>query len=147
MKQKTTTLVLILGLLFVLLTGMFIVVFLNMSKTATEEENKVIDITMFSAYTDYEVFQSIPAMKTERGKFDDAEDYGNQDYVINVTGTTVEEYQTYLKTIEKAGFQKHSDNGDDAMGGYALTAAYTKDNITLVVSHAVKQAHTYISAT
>ena len=147
MKQKTTTLVLIFGLLFMLLTGVFIVVFLNINKKTTGEDNNGIDITMFSAYTDYEVFQSIPVMKTERGKFDDAKDYGNQDYVINVIGTTVEEYQTYLKTLESAGFEKHSDNGDDAMGGYALTAAYTKDNITLVVSHAVKQSHTYISAT
>lgn len=146
MKKKTTTFAILLGLLFILLTGTFLIGFLSLSAKADGEDEKEVDITMFSAYTTCDVFQTVPVMETVSGKFDDAEDYGDQNYVINVSGTTVEEYQAYLKTLEDAGFKKHSDNGEDAMGGYALTAAYTKGNITLVVSQAINQAHTYICA-
>lgn len=145
--KKKTTFALLLGLLFILLTGTFLIGFLSLSAKTDGEAEKEIDITMFSAYTTCEVFQTIPAMETVGGKFADAEDYGDQNYIINVSGTTVEEYQAYLKTLEGAGFKKHSDNGEDAMGGYVLTAAYTKDNITLVVAQAINQAHTYICAT
>lgn len=147
MDEEKTTFALLLGLLFILLTGTFLIGFLSLSAKTDGEAEKEIDITMFSAYTSCEVFQTIPAMETVGGKFADAEDYGDQNYVINVSGTTVEEYQAYLKTLESAGFKKHSDNGEDAMGGYVLTATYTKDNITLVVAQAINKAHTYICAT
>jgi len=146
MKKKTTIIALI-GLILVLLTGVFLVVFL--SATAKKSEETAVtekDVTMFSAYTDVDVYKDVPAMVTKSGKFEDAKDYGNKNYVININGTTVEEYKAYLNTLETAGFKKHSDNGEDAMEGYVYEAAYTKNHITLVVSHAIKQEHTYIAA-
>jgi len=144
--KKKTTFVTLLGLLFILLTGTFLMVFLSLSAKENKPVEQKVDIKMFSAYTDCEVFQTIPAMETVSGKFDTAEDYGDENYVINVSGTTVDEYLAYLKTLESNGFEKHSDNGTDAMGGYVMTSAYTKGNITLVVAQAINQAHTYISA-
>ena len=112
---------------------------------AEEQKEEPLDITMFSAYTDIEEFQNVPMMETAGGSVEDPEDFGSKNYVVNVGGSTIEEYRTYLKTLEKVGFTKHSDNGKEGMEGYAYTAAYTKDNLTVVVSHAVNQSHTYIS--
>lgn len=146
MKKKVTIVALI-ALLLVLLTGVFLVIMLNVTaEDAPEEEEKVVDITMFSAYTDHEVYQNIPAMKTENGKFSAVEDYGKKDYLMNVNGSTVEEYKEYITTLEKAGFKKHSDNGEDAMEGYAYTASFTKDNLAFTVSHAIREDHTYLVA-
>ena len=142
--KKKSTLFLLIALLFILLTGVFLVVFLG--GTSEDKDEKKLNLAMFSAYTECEVFQDIPAIESESGKISEAEDYGNGDFVINVSGTTQDEYKKYLSTLEDFGFKKHSDNGQDAMEGYVLEAAYTKDNITLVISHAISQEHTYISA-
>ena len=83
MKKKTTFIALI-GLILVLLTGVFLVVFL--SATAKKSEETAVtekDVTMFSAYTDVDVYKDVPAMVTKSGKFEDAKDYGNKNYVIN----------------------------------------------------------------
>ena len=86
-------------------------------------------------------------MKGENIKIGEAADYGSRNYMIDVTGSTVEDYKNYLDALADAGFKKHSDNGEDAMEGYAYSAAFTKDNITLVVSHMIHDDQTYISAT
>ena len=144
MKKKVTIVALI-ALLLVLLTGLFFFIMLKVTAEETPEV-EVVDITMFSAYTDHEVYQDIPAMKTENGKFSAVEDYGKKDYLMNVNGSTVEEYKEYIATLEKAGFKKHSDNGEDAMEGYAYTASFTKDNLAFTVSHAIREDHTYLVA-
>lgn len=143
--KKKLPIIGLLALITVLLTGAILVVMLKL--TGDEEANKEpVDITMFSAYTDVEEFKNVPAMVTEQGKVNEVVDAGNKNYLIDVSGSTVEEYKTYLKTLEAAGFKKHSDNGEDAMEGYALTASYKKDNLTLTVSHAISVDRTYISA-
>ena len=153
MKKKITVIGLI-ALLTLLLTGGIILVLgptafgitFKDGKLVSVEKVKPVDTKMFSAYTDVEEFQNVPAMETQ-GKILKAEDYGKNNYLINVNGSTVEEYKAYLKVLESAGFKKHSENGEDAMEGYAMTASYKKDNLTLTVSHAVKSDRTYISAT
>lgn len=135
------------ALLIALLTPIFLLVMIKVrTSLAKEEPVEKIDIKMFSAYTDCEQFQNVPYMETESGKISEAEDYGNEDFCINVSGSTVEEYKAYLGVLEKSGFKKHSDNGEDAMEGYAYTASYTKDNLVLTVSHAIKEDHTYLMA-
>ena len=109
------------------------------------EKEEPVDIKMFSAYTDVEQFKNVPAMVT-KGQIVPAEDYGNENYLIQVNGSTEEEYNEYLKTLEKAGFKKHSENGEDKMEGYAVTAAFQKDNLTLTVSHGLNIDRTFISA-
>ena len=146
MKKKVTIVALI-ALLLVLLTGVFFFILLKVTAEETSEEAKApIDITMFSAYTEHEAYQNIPAMQTENGKFSKVEDYGKKDYLMNVSGSTVEEYKAYLTTLEQAGFKKHSDNGEDAMEGYAYTASFTKDDLAFTVSHAIREDHTYLVA-
>lgn len=143
MKEKRGKII-ILFLLFVpLLAGAILVLLLNFGKASQEVEKK--DLTMFSAYTNAEALQSVPVMDTE-GSFETAEEYSRKGYIVNVNGSTVEEYENYLKKLEAKGFKKHSDNGKDAMEGNVMTASYTKGNVTLTVSHAIHADHTYISA-
>ena len=103
------------------------------------------NIKTMAEYTNIEEFQTVPYMET-KGNYLSVDDYGNKDYVLHITETNVKEYQAYLKTIETAGFKKHSDNGEEGMEGYAYSASYTKGKLTLTVSHAVKLGYTYISA-
>lgn len=141
--KKRVAMISIIGLVFVLLTGMFLVIQLTFAKDKKEEK---LDITLFSAYTEVEEFQKVPAMVTKHGKILDAKDYGNKNYVIGVNGSTVEEYKTYVETLQDAGFKKHSDNGEEGMEGYVYETSFTKDNLTLTVSQSVREERTYISA-
>jgi len=141
--KKKSTIVLLIVLISVLLTGTFLLVMLNQTK---ETEKKEIDLKYFSAYTECKVFEKVPAMETANGKIWEAEDYGKEHYLIGVSGSTVEEYKAYLKVLADAGFKKHSDNGEDAMEGYAFTASFTKGKLTVTVSHAIELERTYISA-
>lgn len=143
MKKKATFIALV-ALLVVLLTGTFLVILLQLAGQETETQAEVKDITMFSAYTDIEAFKDVPAMVTEQGKIEDAMDYGSEDYLINVAGATTEEYTAYLGTLETAGFTKHSDNGEYDISENIMTASYTKDNVTVTVSHIIQKDHTYI---
>ena len=148
MKNKKIGFIALLALVVVLLTGAFFVALLsivNANEQSMAEEN--VDIASFSAYTDVEEFQNVPAMVVQGTSIGDAEDYGNGTYLLGVSGTTEQNYEDYLATLEQAGYKKHSDNGEDKMEGYARTASYTKDDITVTVSHAITIDKTYISAT
>ena len=150
MKKKKTVLILLLMLCLVLLAGgAFLVMFqgkVSTEEDATQEQMKVTSTETFAAWTDIEEFRTVPSLVTGNSKVGEAADYGNGHYVIDVNGTTEEDYRNYLNSLEKAGFKKHSDNGEDAMDGYAMTASYTKDGLTVTVSHAINLEKTYISA-
>lgn len=102
-------------------------------------------VATFAEKTTVKEFQSVPLMET-KGNYFPVEDYGNKNYVAHITESTLDEYKAYLKTVEKAGFKKHSDNLEDGMEGYAYTASYTKGGLTLSVSYSVLRKHTFISA-
>lgn len=142
--KKNRGAVIILVLFVLLLTGAFLVALLHFSgKMTGKVEEK--DTTMFSAYTDAEALQEVPVMATE-GSIGEPVEYARKGYIVDVNGSTVEEYQAYLETLKDAGFKKHSDNGEDAMEGNVMTTSFTKGDVTLTVSHAIKGEHTYISA-
>ena len=76
--KKKSTIVLLIVLISVLLTGTFLLVMLNQTK---ETEKKEIDLKYFSAYTECKVFEKVPAMETANGKIWEAEDYGKEHYL------------------------------------------------------------------
>ena len=128
-------------------SGIFVANVLNAKKEAdAEKEANKVSYDTFAAWTDVESFQNVPIMPGERNAIGKIQNYGKKDYIVNVENTTVEEYKEYLDVLVDAGFKKHSDNGEDAMEGYAYTAAFTKDEITVVVSHIIREGKTYISA-
>jgi len=144
MKSKKGTLIILIGLLIVLLTGTFLVVLLNVTGQETEETDKP-NLTMFSAYTDNELYQNIPALVTETSKIGKAVDHGKKNYILDVSGTTLDDYKNYLNTLEKAGFVKHSDNGEDAMEGNVYLTNFTKDTLTVTVTHVINLDKTMVS--
>lgn len=149
MKNKKLTIVALVILVVALLTGVFFVVFNSIADAwdaSSAEEEDVIDVTSFSAYTKRKEFAEVPALIAENGKIHDAVDYGGNSYVIDVSGTTVDEYNDYLKLLEKSGFKKHSDNGKDGLEGYVKTAAFYKDDLAVTVNHVVRENKTSISA-
>ena len=149
MKNKKLTIVALILLGLVLFTGAFFVVFLNIQKnieaaeTAAKEE-EAIDVTSFSAYTKQKIFKDIPAMVVKGTKIGEVKTFAGKMYIIDVNGTTEQDYDAYLKVLEKAGFKKHSDNGEDKMEGYVKTASYTKGDITLTVAQALSLDKTLI---
>ena len=129
-------------------SGIFVANVLNAKKEAdAEKEANKISYDTFAAWTDVETFQDVPVMTGKKLSIGKVVDYGKKDYILHVDNTSVEEYKAYLDVLADAGFTKHSDNGEDAMEGYAYTAAFTKDKITVVVSHLIREGKTYISAT
>ena len=144
MKAKKGTIFLLLGLLTVLLTGCFLVILLNVTGKDTEE-TETPNLAMFSAYTDHELYQEIPALVTGTSKIGKVVDHGKKNFILDVTGTTVDDYKAYLSTVEKAGFKKHSDNGEDAMEGNVYLTTFTKDNLVLTVTQVVNLDKTMVS--
>lgn len=147
-KKKGATIVIV---LFVCILAMACssAVVISLMKAKKEKpvvkERKVTTET-FSAWTDVDEFQTIPAVVGENIKISDADDYGEDNYLIGVDGITRGEYVAYLDTLVEAGFVKHSENGEDAMEGYAMTAAFQKDNLTVVVSYAIPLEKMFVTA-
>lgn len=148
-KKKRATIISILLVCLLAMAGSSALVISLVNAKAKEvsgEEKRAVSAETFSAWTDVGEFQTIPAMSGENIKISEADDYGEGNYLIGVDGATKEEYLAYLDTLTNAGFEKHSDNGEDAMEGHALTAAFQKDNLTVVVSYAIPWEKMYITA-
>lgn len=147
-KKRATIICVLLVCLLAMAGSSALVVSLVNAKTESVDgkEERVISTETFSAWTEVEEFQTVPVMTGENIKISEADDYGEGNYLIGVDGATQEEYSAYLDTLVDAGFEKHSDNGEDAMEGYALTAAFTKQNLTVVVSYAIPLEKMYITA-
>ena len=111
MKNKKGLMILLIALLVVLLASVALVIGFNVMQTAesSKSEEKKIDLAYFSAYTDLEIFQEVPALIASQTKIGDAYNSGDDTYMIEVNGTTEKDYKQYLKTLEEAGFKKHSE--------------------------------------
>lgn len=110
-------------------------------KTSQEEVVKT-----FSAVTESENFKNVPIMKVANTKISEAADYGGGVDVIYVDGTKLEDYQSYLATLEKDGYTKYVDNGETGLAETVYSATYTKDSQVVTVSHAVNINRTYIAS-
>lgn len=145
MKNRKITIVGLVLLVVVLLLTAFFVVYIGIAgKTSNEPDDSAI-VGTFGEFSSYEPFQEVPTMVGRNSKVGEASDYGDKNYLVDVNGTTLEEYYAYLDVLTEAGFKKHSDNGKEGMEGYVYTTAFTKSNLTLTVAHLVKFNKTYIS--
>ena len=115
-------------------------------KYANKEGKVEKDKSTFSVHTDYEVFQNVPIMTGKNLKFSEARDVGGGDYKIDVNSTTMDEYQQYLSLLEKKGFTKKLDNGENGLEGFVYTSHYQKDDVLVVVTHITKLSQTIITA-
>lgn len=104
------------------------------------------DSTTFAAYTDVEMYKDIPAMVVEGSKVGYIEDYGDEDYIIPIDGTELDDYKAYVELLGKQGFEKYCDNGEDGLEGNVYTTTFTKDKLVLNVIHIVRMNRTLIAA-
>lgn len=99
----------------------------------------------FASVTDSDLFASVPIMSGEKIAFSDVNDMGGGDYQIWAYDTSLSEYQNYLTLLEKQGFKKYTDNGEDGIEGYVYTAYYLKDEKLVVVTYYTRLEDTMIT--
>lgn len=96
-------------------------------------------------WNENELFTGIPMMEGKNAKYSEIRDVGAECWAVDVSDTTMEEYQTYLKTIEEEGFEKLVDNGKEGMEGYVYSATYKKGARVLSINYITKVGLTTIS--
>lgn len=136
MKQKIVG-ILIFTMLIMMLSGC--------GKKTEDGKPASTDSTTFSAYTDIEVYQTIPAMVVKDAKIGAVEDYGDGDYIIPVEGTELKDYEAYVELLESKGFDIYCDNGESALEGNVYTTTFTKSKLVVNVIHLVRMNKTLIS--
>ena len=111
-----------------------------------KEANKGIDYpTMVSkGITEIDEYKTIPYMETN-GNYLETADYGNKDYVMFISETTMEEYKAFVKKLSDVGFKKHSESDEEGLEGYSFAASFTKENLTVTISYSKGMGMTYIS--
>ena len=144
-KNGKMQIILIVGMLVLLLVGGGVLAGVSYMEKS-KEEAEANAMVSFAEWFDEDYFDQVPAMLPEEGKIGDAVDYGNENYLIDVNGTTVEDYQAYLLLLEENGFEKHVDNGDGLDNGAVLTATYVnEDELVVTVTQVKNIEKTYIS--
>lgn len=134
----------IVALLFVvLLTGGCTFIAYEVWQGKTEPEDQAAET--FARYANAEIFQSIPLMKVKGAQYGEAYQFGENSHTIHVSGTTKEDYESYLSLLQKNGFQKFADNGTEGMEGYVYNTSLTKEELTLSVYFVKRFETTYIT--
>ncbi|MBO4854175.1 MAG: MBL fold metallo-hydrolase [Oscillospiraceae bacterium] len=104
------------------------------------------DSSTLAAYSQFDIFASVPCMSGKSLRYENAVDDGADTYGVNVYGTTEEDYRAYLKILEENGFTKYADNGEHGLGGYVYKTYFQKDSLRLSVTYFTRLARTMISA-
>ena len=147
MKNKRNVIVLISLLLAVLIIGAGIPLYIvnsnkkEQAEKIAEEKNRGL-----GKYSEFEIFQNVPVMTRKDVIYTKAAEVGGGDYLITAENTLLEDYQDYLAVLEKEGFKKLLDNGEQGLEGYVYTAHYQKDSLMVIVSHIVNLQKTTITA-
>lgn len=145
-KNGKLQIILIVTVLLVLFAGGSTVAVISYMKDVESQQAEENAMVSFAKWFDEEYFDQVPAMVIDGTKIGDAVDYGDENYLIDVNGTTVENYQEYLLTLEKYGFKKHIDNGEGLDNGAVLTATYINDEeLVVTVTHIKNIEKTYVS--
>lgn len=114
-------------------------------KNTSQGDNDESEVKTFSQWTDNKLLQTVPAMIVDGSKIGEAVSYGGNDYVIDVNGSTLEDYQAYLQLLKENDYIEYVDNGMDGLNGDVYTSTFEKDTLTLTVTHLVRCDKTYIS--
>ena len=95
-------------------------------------------------WTGESIFKNIPTFP-EYDSHPESLDCGAGNYVLTFSNTNKKDYDTYLQILSDNGFEKHSDNG---IGLYdaVFCSTYTKDALSLTVTHMQLLNKTYLSA-
>lgn len=145
-KNGKLQMILIIVVVVLLLGGGGTIAAVSYMQNVQQQEAEENAMVSFAEWFDEEYFDQVPAMVADGTKIGDAVDYGNENYLIDVNGTSVEDYQAYLKTLEENRFKKHVDNGEGLDNGAVLSATYTNDeDLVVTVTHIKNIEKTYVS--
>ena len=90
-------------------------------------------------------FEQVPAFMAG-DKLSQALDYGVGNWRIEILGTSDDDYFAYLELLEKVGFKKVYDNGDEGINDTVYTHMYQKGDLTVTVIDIAYQNKVYITA-
>ena len=112
-----------------------------------KETEPQVEYATFAEHTDLEIFKDVPCFTDmSRITVKDADDYGDENYVLALAGTFPAQFKDYLQILENAGFTKVADNGATGIDKTVLSSYYQKDGLTLNVAFSSGDITTYISA-
>ena len=132
----------IIGLiLLLLLTGTALLILIGMGNRAEKPGERT-----FAEWSEYEVFENVPALITEHTRISQAHDAGGESYIIEVSSAAKEDYKNYLSLLEDCGFKKYVDNGKNGLDNRVFTATYTKELLVLTVSYIDSISKVFVSA-
>ena len=100
----------------------------------------------FADQTEVEQFKNLPLYVAEGVKVTEPLDRGDDVYMVTVNGTNKEQYEEYLKTLEKAGYQFFADNGKEGLDGSIYTASFKGEKETVTVTYYAKEETAYITS-
>lgn len=129
-----------------LLGGISVAGYIAYQGMSDGEKVETTSANTFAKYYEIDVLQTVPIMEGDNMKMGTATDYGDGTYVVDVNGSTLDDYNAYLDTLEESGFAKYVDNGSEGLYGVTYNATYTKDDVVVTVVHMVPTEKTYISA-
>lgn len=130
----------------ILMTALLVVLGITNKESGKEVSKDKTKVTYYSEKTDIELLQDVPMMTVANGKTDIVGDMGAGNQMVTVNGSELDEYREYLKILEKTGFDKYVDNGEDGLNENVYSTTMTKDELVLTVMHMVKTNLTYIVA-
>ncbi|MBO4854241.1 MAG: MBL fold metallo-hydrolase [Oscillospiraceae bacterium] len=144
--NKKRTVILLSLLAAVLIVGAGVYLYSASNQRAQAEKVAEENDKGLKRYSEFEIFADVPAMTREDVVYQDAIEAGGGDYMIIAEDTAMEDYQDYLSVLEKEGFKKVLDNGEQGLEGYVYTSHYQKENLLVVVSYIKNLKQTTITA-
>ena len=88
MKQKW---IIAIPIFFLIVASVFTIMIATGKEEKAETETS---IKTFAEYTDREEFQNVPLLDVKNAHYGDAVDCGRNNYVLDVNGTTLKDYQS-----------------------------------------------------
>lgn len=144
--KNNKRIIMLVGLIVLLVLGAGIPLFVMRDNTKAEKKSAE-NAKGLGQYSEFALFQNVPAMTKKDIIYTEAAEVGGGDYLITAESTLLEDYKDYLSVLEKDGFKKVLDNGEEGLEGFVYTAHYQKDNLLVIVSHIVNLKKTTITAT
>ena len=101
--------------------------------------------TVSRSWSTRDIFEDIPALVQSGATILPEEDHGLGNYVIEVDNT-VGMYGSYVSLLEKNGFTKVVDNGEEGLFGATYVTNLTKDDLLVTVTDVANQNKMFVSA-
>lgn len=141
-KKKIGILISALGIILVV-AAIAIVIFTNIPKEPKGEE---ITYKTFAEWTESEPLSEVPALYGGGAIVGESFDNGTKNDTIVVNSTTIENYQSYVNLLKKAGFEKFVDNGEDGFDNSLYSTILKKEELVVTIMFAEKTGETFVSA-